>query len=331
MKRLGSLALVLVLALSVVTLAGAQKVVRIGISLDNLDDPFWQGIKVGFDKAQKELGNKVNVTLQVAQTDANVQNKQIQDMVTAGVDAIVCVYVDKDAIMQSVKLCNEKGIPFVYCDRPIDATADAKADWGITTDHDALTRRGWDWMVQFARDNHLKLKVCQLMGSLTEKNTLLFTGGYEDAVKANPNVLQKVVDVPTEWNLEKALAGTTNALQAYPEINCIYLNSDFLLAPTIQALKGAGKWKKIGEPGHIIVVPYSGNAVSIKAMQDGYIEVCFGKHVIMEGHDSVIAAYNLAIGKKKGYDHPVADPGFIITQKNLNQTKLETYGYYFLK
>lgn len=328
MKRIIFLLVVLMtVSLAGLVNVGAQDdVVNIGVSLDNLDDPFWVGIKVGIDAAMKELGDKAVIDMRIAQGDATAQNKQIEDMVTAGADAIVVVYVDMEAIKQSVKLCNEKGIPFVYVDRKLYSSDDAKVAWGISTDDLLLSTKGWEWMAEYARKKGLNLNVLQLVGSLTDENVLKRTSGFEAVMAKNSDIIHEVQSVPTEWNLEKALAGVTNALQANPEINCIYMHSDFLLAPTIQALEAADRYKKIGEEGHVIVMPYSGNSTSLQAMKDGYVEMTFGMDVFKEGYEGIMAGYNLAIGNTEGYEEPVFDSGFLITQEDFEETGARAYG-----
>ena len=51
------------------------------------------------------------------------------------------------------------------------------------------------------------------------------------------------------------------------------MHSDYLLGATVSALRQAGRYKKIGEKGHVIVMPYSGNKASLQAMKDGYVEM----------------------------------------------------------
>jgi ABC-type sugar transport system substrate-binding protein len=180
MKKLVCLVLVLLLGLAVLApMALAEGEITIGVSLDNLDDPFWVGIKKGIDAATEELAGKAKVEIQICQGDANVQNKQIQDMLTAGAKAIACVYVDQEAIKQSVKLCNEKNVPFVYIDRTLESTDDAKVAWGIATDNFALTANGWQYMADYAKANGIKWKVLELVGSLTDNNVLRRTEGFE--------------------------------------------------------------------------------------------------------------------------------------------------------
>lgn len=309
------------------TTAEAPETIVIGASFDNLDDPFWLGIKFGMDKAVAELGDKVSISYQVAKADANTQNKQIQDMVTSGANAIVCTYVDMDAIMQSVKLCNENNIPFVYADRPIIDTDDAKATWGIATDNLELTRAGWEWAAQYAKDNGMALNVLELQGSLTDDNVLKRAQALDEIIAKYPDVVKRVQSVPTEWNLEKCLAGVTNALAAHPEINCIFMMSDFLIPPTVQALQAADRYAPIGDEKHVFLMGYSGSKAAVQAMDDKYMDMCFGMDVIKEGYESVMAAYAYATGgDTSAYTTPVNDPGFVMTQENLAETSKQAYG-----
>jgi len=300
----------------------APKKVSIGIALDNLNDPFWLGIKKGIDTAGKDL--KVDLVIRTSEGDAVKQNSQIDDMIAQGVAAVVCVYVDSKSILQAVKACNDANIPFVYCDRTLDSTDDAKVAWGIATDNYALTVDGWKFMADYARKNKMQLKVLELVGSLSDENVLKRSDGFKEVMDANSDIIELVQQVPTEWNLEKALAGATNALQAHPEINCVFMHSDYLLGATISALRQAGRYVPIGKKGHVAVMPYSGNKASLAAMKDKYVEMCFGMDVYKEGYDSVKAALEISQGKT--YGDPILDAGFILSQANFAQTSKRAYG-----
>jgi len=299
----------------------------IGLALDTLDDPYWVGMMDGIERAIEELGDKVSVDIQISQGDAAVQSRQIEDMITAGVDAILCVYVDQEAIVSSVRLANEKGIPFVFSDRPVDSSPGAEVAWGSFTDDYALSKNAWEWMVDYTKQQgYEELRVLELVGSLTDANVLKRTRGFEDVMSVNSDFVVRVQSVPTEWNLELALAGATNALQANPDINVVFMHSDFLLAPTIQALEAAGRWLPIGEEGHVIVMPYSGNSLSLKSVADGYVPMVLGMATLNIGYESFMAAYNIANGDTS-YGEPKEDPGFLITYDNFNETAPMAYGW----
>lgn len=321
MKKLIAILLALAVCASFGSAASAKKM-SIGVALDNLNDPFWLGIKKGIDTAGKDLG--VELVIRTAEGDAVKQNSQIDDMIAQGVSAVVCVYVDSKSILQAVTACNEANIPFVYCDRTLDSTDDAKVAWGIATDNYALTVDGWKWMADYARKNKMHLNVLELVGSLSDENVLKRSDGFKEVMDANSDIIDLVQQVPTEWNLEKALAGATNAIQAHPEINCVFMHSDYLLGATISALRQAGRYKPIGQKGHVAVMPYSGNKASLAAMKDKYVEMCFGMDVYKEGYNSVKAAFEIANGKT--YGDPVLDPGYILTQANFATTSKKAYG-----
>lgn len=302
--------------------AGDDDQITIGVALDNLNDPFWLGIKKGIDDAAADLG--VELVIRTAEGDAVRQNNQIEDMIAQGVDGLVTVYVDRTSILQAVAAANEAGVPFVYCDRTLESTADAEVAWGIATDNYALTVNGWEWMAGYARENGMELKVLELVGSLADENVLRRSDGFAEVMEANSDFIELVQQVPTEWNLERALAGTVNALQANPQINTIFMHSDYLLGSTISALRQAGRWVPIGEEGHVMVMPYSGNSESLQAMRDGYVEMTFGMDVYKTGYEAVRAAVMLAQGGDPG--EPVSDAGFIITQENFEETAPRAYG-----
>jgi ABC-type sugar transport system substrate-binding protein len=297
--------------------------VVIGVSMDTVDHPFWQADIAGMKDKAKEQG--VELDIQVAQGDANVQNKHIEDMLAKGVSAVICAAKDSKAILQAVKKCNEKKVPFIYNDRAVYSTADAKVDWGAGTDNYLLAKSGWEWMVKYAREKGLKLKVLELVGDLADNNVLDRSRGFKDVMEANKDIVQLVASVPTEWNLDKALAGTTNALQANKEINCIYMHSDYLLEPTVQALKQANKYFKIGEPGHVIVMPFGGSKNSLDGVRGGWYEMCFGMNIYGTGQQCVQAAVDHVVDGKP-FGPPMADPGFIIDASNIGTLGATAYG-----
>lgn len=299
----------------------AEKIV-IGVSMDTVDHPFWQADIAGMESKAKELG--VELDVQVAQGDANVQNKQIEDMLAKGVSAIICAAKDSKAIMQAVKKCNEKNVPFIFNDRAVASAEGAKVAYGVGTDNYLLAKAGWEWMAAYAKKNGLKLKVLELVGDLADNNVLDRSKGFKEVLDANPDIIELVKQVPTEWNLDKSLAGTTNALQANKEINCIYMHSDYLLEPTISALKQANKYFKIGEPGHIIVMPFGGSKNTLDGIRDGFFEMCFGMNIFGTGEQCVQGAVDLINGKT--FDKPFGDPGFIIDQTNIDKFGKTAYG-----
>ncbi|WP_410968966.1 substrate-binding domain-containing protein, partial [Salmonella sp. SAL4444] len=74
------------------------------------------------------------------------------------------------------------------------------------------------------------------------------------------------------WNQERALAGVQSAFQANPDIGVIFTSSDFMFPSIKSVLSSLGKWKKVGEPGHVILGGFDGDATAYRLMVDGYVD-----------------------------------------------------------
>jgi len=302
----------------------SQERIVFGISFDTLDHPFWLADLAGMESMAEELG--VELEVRVAQNDANVQNQQIEDLLASGAQAIICAAKDNVAILQAVQKCNEMGVPFIYNDRPIISTDDAIVAYGAATDNFGLAKMGWEWVVEYAKGAGFeKLFVLELHGDLADKNAIDRSDGFKEVMAANPDFIELVQTVPTEWNMDKSLAGTTNALQSNPEVNCIYMHSDLLLEPTISALRQANRYLQIGEEGKVILMPFGGSGTSMKAVADGYAEMCFIMDIYNTGRLCVDGAYEIVVNGRVFTESGV-DPGFILHKDNFEQYKHIPYG-----
>ena len=221
--------------------------VKIGVALDNLNDPFWLGIKKGIDDAGRDL--KVELVVRTAEGDAVKQNNQIDDLIAQGVSGIVCVYVDFKSILQAVTAANKARYP-LRVHRP-DPGQHRGREGVVGHRHRQLRPDGErlevDGGLRAQEQDEAEGPGARRQPHRRKRAEAL--GGLQGSDEGQPRLIQLVQQVPTEWNLEKALAGTTNALQAHPEINVVFMHSDYLLGATISALRQAGRYKKIGEAG----------------------------------------------------------------------------------
>ena len=138
-----------------------------------------------------------------------------------------------------------------------------------------------------------------------------------------------VAKIPTEWNADTAFAGLTNALQANPDISFLFTSSDFLLPQIQQALKTADKWHKVGEEGHVILTGFDGFPDAYALMKDGYMDACGVQNLFFETQLAIQAILDLGEGKK--VEKLLLDPGFAITQANMNEKASEMWGYVLWK
>jgi ABC-type sugar transport system substrate-binding protein len=221
-----------------------------------------------------------------------------------------------------IRAANEARIPIVLFNRPADKSDTVST--AVVADNRTLTRETVSYMIAQARKTGRKHKAMVVLGDLGDINAIGRRDGFEDALKGNESVVEVVSRVPSEWNQEKAQAGVANALQANPDITFIFTSSDFLFPSITSALKAAGRYQKIGEPGHIILGGFDGDATAYQMLRDGYLDATGVQDVYFEAQQSVQAVIELMDGKK--LPELILDPGFVIHQGNLQEKSPQMWG-----
>jgi ABC-type sugar transport system substrate-binding protein len=292
----------------------------IGVSFETLQTEYWVA---GFEAIKAEANQRgFDVLEAIADGDANRQLEQINNFITRRVDGIIAVPKDARTIIPMIKAANAANIPIVLYNRPADQT-DAKSV-AVVADNFAITRATVEYMCEQARQSGRRYKALILMGDLGDINAVGRRDGFEAAVKGYRDIIEVVARVPTEWNQEKALAGVTNALQSNPDIDFIFSSSDFLFPSVISALKSAGKYRKIGEEGHVLLGGFDGDATAWEMLRDGYLDADGVQNVYFESEAAVQALLDLKAGK--AVPTVIRDPGFVIHQGNLKEASAQMWG-----
>ena len=300
--------------------AGAATV-TIGVNFETLQTEYWVA---GFEAIKAELAKRnFRIVESVADGDANRQLQQVRTLVTRKVDGIILVPKDAKTCLPAIKSANEAGIPIALFNRPA-AEAEGVKSVAVVADNRKLTRETVEFMVEQARKTGRKHKAMVIVGDLGDINAIGRKDGFYDAVKGKEDVIQVVAEVPSEWNQEKARAGVVNALQAHPDISFIFSSSDFLFPSVIAALKSANKYHRIGEPGHVILGGFDGDATAYQMLVDRYLDATGVQDVYFEAEQTVQALLDQRAGKTP--PPLILDPGFVIHQGNLETMKARMWG-----
>jgi ABC-type sugar transport system substrate-binding protein len=296
------------------------KQMTVGVAFETLQTEYWVA---GFDAIKAELAKRnIKVLEAIANSDSNRQLEQVKGFVTRKVDGLIMVPKDAKTSVPAIRAANEANIPVVLFNRVADR-GDLKFV-GVQADNEGLARQTVAFMVGEARKTGRKHKAMVIMGDLGDLNAIGRRDGFDAAVKDHPEVVEVVARIPSEWNQEKAQAGVVNALQANPDISFIFTSSDFLFPSIVTALKQAGKYHKIGEPGHVILGGFDGDATAWQMMVDGYLDATGVQDVYFEAEASVRAILDLLEGKP--VEELIRDPGFVITQANKEEMKARMWG-----
>ncbi|MBN8246626.1 MAG: sugar ABC transporter substrate-binding protein [Verrucomicrobia bacterium] len=301
--------------------SGPAKVRTIGVAFETLQTEYWVA---GFEAIKAELQRRnLGMLEAVADSDSSRQLQQVRNFITRKVDGILLVPKDARTCIPAIKAANEAGIPIVLFNRPAADTPGVTST-AVVADNRKLTRETVEFLVGQARKSGRRHQAMVIVGDLADINAIGRKEGFYDAVKGQESVVQVVAEVPSEWNQEKARAGVVNALQAHPEISLIFASSDFLFPPVIAALKSAGRYHKAGEPGHVILGGFDGDATAYQMLVDGYLDATGVQDVYFEAEQSVQALMDQL--DKKATPPLILDPGFVIHQGNLAEKKSRMWG-----
>ena len=229
-------------------LSGGQGQIRQGL-LDYAADKGWEVVDVNADQ------------------DAETQANQMENFIAQGVDEIVTVPVDSQAICASVAKAKDAGIPFFTIDR---APIGCEIDMVVQSDNYLAGKQAAEEMVRLLTEKYGEPKgtVLELQGDLGQNVAQLRGGGFNDYMADYPNIT--VISKPTEWKADNFAAATTDVVGSQ-DVDGIYMHSDCVgTTVVLAALEQLGKKFTREEEGHIFLTGVDGCAEAIQAIKDGY-------------------------------------------------------------
>ena len=239
---------------------------------DTTTHPFWRAQVDSVVPYAKELG--VNLTVLDAGNKVEQQTSQVETVVTKKPDAVIYCAVDTGVAISHIAMMKEAGIPVVNNNRQVPGGA---YDVQFSFDEFDGAAASANMIVDFltAKYGEAKGKILEMQGALTDENAVIRSRGLYSVTDTNANI--KVITKNTAWDLNKSAAAALDAFQASPDIDAIYLQSDYLL-PTILSL--VEDKPKVGEDGHIYVMSLSGDSLALSLIRDNIIDVSFNMNVI---------------------------------------------------
>jgi len=252
----------------------------------------------------------------MANGDAIKQASDIEDLITRGVDLIVSYAQDAEAIKSSIASARAAGIPFIAYDRDVtEGGEQPDAFIGLDTTDQAYTT-GVALFQAMKDAGVVPTDVISIIGSLADRNALNRIDGFKKA--ADEFGVTIAQEVPSEWDSNQALQGFSAAFQGRPNCNTVLIASDFIITAVQSVLEKAGKWIPAGQEGHIWVGSQDVFPISIKFIQDGYIDFDTAYDLEAMAANFAPVAYDLLEGKAP------ASSKIIVSGKVINKANVDT-------
>lgn len=221
-------------------------------------------------------------------TNANFDNtkqlEQWQSLMLSKPAGLVADPIDSQAIVSAIRRYNQQKIPVAIIDTPADG-----GDVAITVSFDNYLGG-----VMAAREIIDRLtkkygsprgKVLNCFGALASVAWRQRKEGMDAEFAKHPNITY--IARPTEGLLDRMLSVTLATLSEHPDLDAVHAPSDSPARGIATALQQKGRWKKVGEEGHVIFVTIDGEPVAVKGLQDGFMDACISQDPIAYGEIAV--------------------------------------------
>jgi ribose transport system substrate-binding protein len=301
--KLASFALAAVAALSI-SLPGevlAQARPKIVVFTKNVTNPFWKAVRVGADKAGKQLGADIEHAAPTKPDNIEEQTRLVEDWIVRKPAAMVFVPVDFKALVPSIQKVNQAGIPVVIFSNRM---SDVDFVTYVGSDDETIGYEITKYLIKSIGGKGKIVHIDGVPAAITAQNR---KKGVERALKEHPQI-ELLASQPGNYRRLPAVQVFENLMQRFPVIDGVVCANDDMAVGVAEALAAAGRGGKT-------------KVVGIDAIPDGVAAIVSGRmqaSADYSGHDQGYLATVAAIRHLRGEKLPkdIALPVVIVEQSN---------------
>jgi ribose transport system substrate-binding protein len=300
MKRLiFAIAIGMLIAAAACNKVGQPSRPRVALLMKAQSNPFFQSMEKGAQEAAKESDVELLVYYLPAETAADSQVAQVEDVIAKQVNAILIAPSGSSAIVPALLKANEAKIPVINLDNRIDAQAAASAGLKIAA------------FVGPDNVEGARLSCREMLRRVGKDARIAILEGIPAAVNAQQRkqgcveIIAQIADAKlaasqtANWELDQANTVFTDMLQAHPDINALFAANDMMALGALQAIKAAGR------SGQIVVAGYDNIDTAQATLRDGTMAATVDQHPERIGAEGVRAAARLLKGESIPAEIPI--------------------------
>ncbi|MBO4375024.1 MAG: substrate-binding domain-containing protein [Lachnospiraceae bacterium] len=271
---------------------GKDSPIEIGVTFDSFVIERWERDRDIFVTTAKDMGAEVNV--QNANGDVNRQKDQIRYFTEKGVDVIVIVAVDSNAITSEVREAKAKNIPVIAYDRLI---RNAGADLYISFDNEMV---GHYMAKALLTTLSGKGRILKINGPAKDNNVSLVNKGFDDTM-AGRNIIVEDEYYASEWNGEEAFKYLEEHQTLADSVDGVMCGNDTLAG---QAVRYYSVKRKAGQ---VAVVGQDADLDACQRVVEGTQTMTVYKPIEKLAKKAAECAVKLASGEKPDTEDTIED------------------------
>ncbi len=276
-----------------------------------LSIPFWKDVADGIRQEANQLGG-YKVILSDSNLSADTQLKNAQDLITAGVNAIIISPTDSAAAPAVLELAQKNNVPVVICD--IGTDSGSYTSFVISNNYEGANAAGKYLVDKMKEKGWQNGDVAIISISLARQNGRDRTDGFKAALKGTNHKVVALLESKT-YTRQESMRFAQDILTAHPNLRGLFTEHDEANLGSMVAIDTAGMNNKL------VHVGFDGSPETVQAIKDGKIAADSMQQPVLMGREAMKQANAALTGgtvQKK-----VLIPTILVTHENVNSVEQE--------
>lgn len=255
----------------------------IGFSNCSQDTPFFANMTPIIENYASEKGIEV-ISLN-ADNDTAKQNKDIQDLISRGIDVLIINPVNEDGATAGIDACAKNDIPVITVDKNVTKGNTA---W-VGRDNKEMGRLVGERLIELLGGEDATGTVLEIQGTAGSTTMMNRRDGFNEAMAKAPG-LKVVQSSYCDYDRSKAIPATQDLLQANKDVVAIFGHNDDMAIGAAQVCSE----QKLTD---IIVCGVDGLMEAVLKIETGEYHITASNDPVLLGQTAVDAAIDYMNGE----------------------------------
>ena len=279
----------------------------IGYAPATLNNAFWLAVKDGVQQAIDETGVDVEIVDIDANGDQSIMNDGISNLLSSGIDALLCAPADSNAVGSALEECQNAGVPVINFDTPVPEDQRDMVVTVIASDnYNAGYVVGQDAASKMEDGAKILILHSPRASACVERYD-----GFIAALDESGKEYTIVNELDGEGDQETSLGLASDALVADPDLSIIFAVND----PSAMGAVNAIQQTSVALENDIMVYGVDGNPDAKLMIENGDMEGTGSQSPETLGYESMMAALNTIAGNE--VEKEIVVDTFLITADNV--------------
>ncbi len=265
---------------------GAQKQLKVGLVLINLQAKFFNDIRVGAEEAAKKAG----VSLQVidGNNDPAAQVNPVETLTQQKMDGIIMVAIDVKGIVPALQDAAKSGVKVVAVDAKVQDPS-VKAFIGVDN-----AKAGSDFGDFVGKYIEKQMGGKAKLGIIGALNSFIQNQRKDNFIESIKKIASVTIGNTVDGQnvQERALTAAEDLVTSSPDTNVIYATGEPALIGAIAALESQGATRRVKLFGWDL------SNQALKAVDDGFLIGVVQQNPYQEGIEAIGALVKLSRGEE---------------------------------